>query len=53
MTEVPKGYFTTIKDRANEKLSFFNNVLQVTVRTNGMIFDLDTLREVNAIESID
>ena len=53
MTEVPKGYFTTIKSRIKEGMLFYNNILQVTVRSHGMIYDLDSLREVDSIESID
>ena len=55
MTEVPKAYFTTIKDRNGLDLSFFNNLLQITVRADGMIFDLDSdpIREVNSVENID
>lgn len=53
LTEVPKAYFTTIKSREMEGMKFFNNVLQVTVRCNGMIYDLDSLMEVDSLESID
>ena len=53
MTEVPKGYFKTIKNRKGKQLDFFDNLLQVTVRSHGMIFDLDTVKEVEAIENID
>ena len=41
MTEVPKAYFTTIKSRIGRKLDFYSNLLQVTGRLNGMIYDLD------------
>lgn len=36
-------------------MSFYDNLLQVTINTNGMIFDLDTnpIREVDSIEHID
>ena len=53
MTEVPKGYFTSIKSRIKEGMQFYNNILQVTVRSHGMIYDLYSLREVDSIESID
>ena len=53
MTEVPKGYFKTIKNRKGKQLDFFDNLLQVTVRSHGIIFDLDTVKEVEAIENID
>ena len=53
MTEVPRGYFKTIKNRKGKQLDFFDNLLQVTVVSHGMIFDLDTMKEVEAIENID
>ena len=53
MTEVPKGYYSTIKSRINGQLVFFNNILQITVQSHGMIFDLDSVTEVDAIETID
>ena len=53
MTEIPKGYFTTIKSRNGKELKFFNSLLQITVRSHGIIFDLDTTREVESIENID
>ena len=36
-------------------MSFYDNLLQVTINTNGMIFDLDTdpIREIDSIENID
>ena len=55
MTEVPKAYFTTIKERSAFRLSFHNNLLQITVRSHGMIYDLDSepIQEVDSIENID
>ena len=55
MTEVPKAYFTTIKERSAFNLKFHNNLLQVTVRSHGMIYDLDAepIQEVDSIENID
>lgn len=58
LTEVPKAYFTTIKARKTGKQrEFYNNLLQVTIGTNGMIYDLDSLiphpKEVDSIEGID
>ena len=55
---MPKAYFTTIKARkAKESHSFYDNLLQVTIGTNGMIYDLDSLiphpKEVDSIEGID
>ena len=42
MTEVPKGYFTTIAGRTGRQLQFYDNLLQITMRAHGMIFCLDT-----------
>ena len=55
MTEVPKGYFTTIKTRRGNYLKFYDNLLQITMRSHGIIFDLDPekITEVEAIENID
>ena len=55
MTEVPKAFFSTIQQRDGFKLKFFDNLLQVTMRSHGMIFNLDTnpIEEVDSIEDID
>ena len=55
MTEVPKAFFSTIRQRDGFKLKFFDNLLQVTIRSHGMIFNLDTnpIEEVDSIEDID
>ena len=53
MTEVPKAYYTTLRSRTGLKLTFYDNLLQITERNHGMIFDLDSMREVHAIEYID
>ena len=56
LTEVPKAYFTTIKARKAEgKMEFYDNLLQVTICNNGMVFDLDStpIKEVDSIEGID
>ena len=56
LTDVPNAYYTTIKSRKpDNSLEFHNNLLQVTIGTNGMIFDLDSphLEEVTSIENID
>ena len=53
MTEVPKAYFTTLKSRKGLELFFYNNLLQITESNHGMIFDLDSMKEVHAIENID
>ena len=55
MTEVPKAYFSTIARRSGFKIEFFNNLLQITIRNHGMLFNLDTqpIEEVDSIEDID
>lgn len=55
MTEVPKAYFTTIKERNGFDFKYYNNLLQITVRSNGTIYDLDSdpFEEVDIIENID
>lgn len=55
MTEVPKAYFTTIKNRNGKKFSFYSNLIQITIRSHGMIFDLDSspIKEIDNIENID
>ena len=53
MTEVPKAFFTTVKKRKGLEMEFYDNLLQITERNHGIIFDLDSLNEVQAIEEID
>ena len=56
LCEVPKSYSSNIKSRsADNKIEFYDNLLQVTIGTNGMIFDLDSspIKEVESIENID
>ena len=55
LSEVPKSYFTTIKKRIGKHMEFYSNLLQITVRGNGMIFDLDSypISEVLTMEAID
>ena len=55
LTEVPKSYFSTIKNRVGKKMSFYSNLIQITARGNGIIFDLDSfpIAEVSTIEAID
>ena len=53
LTEVPKAYFSTQKSISASKMTFFSNLLQVTERSNGIIFDLDSLDEIGAIENLD
>ena len=55
MTEVPRAYPTTIKSRIGGKYEFYLNLLQITVRSHGMLFDLDSnpIKEVGAIENIE
>ena len=53
MTEVPKAYFTTMKSISGLDMTYYSNLLQITERSNGMIFDLDSMQEVNSVENID
>lgn len=53
MTEVPNAYFTTLKKREGLNIEFYDDLLQVTERNHGMIFDLDQMQEVASIEYID
>ena len=53
ITQVPKGYHSTIKKRERLTLTYYNNLLQYTVRNRAMILDLDELFEVATIEAID
>ena len=54
MTEVPKAYFTTIQGRIGHRLKFYSNLLQVTIRLDGMIYDLDeVLNQLYQISDID
>ena len=41
LTEVPKAYFTTIKSRKGHDLEFYEDLLQITVRSNAILVDLD------------
>ena len=34
-------------------MTYYSNLLQNTERNNGMIFDLDSMDEVDSIENID
>lgn len=55
MTEVPKAYFTSIEKRVGKSMTFYNNLLQVTIMGNGIIYNLDAdpISEVTSIENID
>ena len=56
MTQIPQSYFSTIKNNTfGNKMQFYDNLLQVTIGANGMIFDLDSspIKEVDSIENID
>lgn len=50
MTEVPDAYFTTIKQMQGQKMQYYDNLIQITIHNHGMIYDLDSLEEVDAIE---
>ena len=53
LTEVPKAYFSTQKSISADKMTFYSNLIQVTERNNAIIFDLDSMDEVNSVENID
>lgn len=53
MTELPKAYFTTQKSINGLAMTYYSNLLQITERNNGIIFDLDSMEEVESIENID
>ena len=42
MTEVPKAYFTTVQSRVGKQMEFYSNLIQITVRGHGAIFNLDS-----------
>ena len=42
LTEVPKAYFSMTKSINGHKIDYYDNLLQITERNYGMIFDLDT-----------
>ena len=55
-TEVPKAFFTTIKSRDQMgMMQFHDNLLQITIGSHGIHFDLDTnpIKEARTIENID
>ena len=55
MIGLPKATFKTIKEINGEKMSFYSNLIQITVRANGIIYDLDSnpIKEIDTIESMD
>ena len=53
ISQVPNGFHSTIKNRSDLRLSYYNNLLQYTAKNRAMIIDLDTLYEVATIEAID
>lgn len=53
LDEIPRSFYSNIKKRDELKISFYQNLLQYTVRNRAMILDLDTLTEVQTIEAID
>ena len=53
---MPKGYYKTMKAQlGKDGMEYYNNLLQLTIGTHGMIFDLDARppKEVDTIENID
>ena len=56
MTEVPKAFYTTIKPgKGKEKIEFYHNLLQITVRSTAIHLALDDEipDEISFIENID
>ena len=56
MTEVPKAYYTTIKPgKGKEKIEFYDNLLQITVRSTAIHLALDNEipDEISYIEHIE
>ena len=55
MTELPKAYFKTIKDKKDNKIEFYQDVLQITVRANAILISLDSTNpsEISYIDSLD
>ena len=51
--EVPKTSHLTRKSMEGIHLSFYDNLLQISERWNGMVYDLDSMKEVYSIENID
>ena len=41
MTEVPKAYFKTMKDKKENTIQFYQDVLQITVQTSAILVSLD------------
>ena len=42
MNEIPRAFFTCIKERDELDFTVYSNLLQVTVRSHAMIYDLDS-----------
>ena len=53
LTTVPLGNHTTIKSHNSKTMELYNNLVQYSVKNRAIIYDLDELREVGAIESLD
>ena len=55
MIGLPKTTFKTIKERNGRNMRFYSNLIQITVRANGIIYDLDSnpIKEIDTIESMD
>ena len=53
VSTVPLGNHTSIKSCSSQSLTLYNNLVQYSVKTRAIIYDLDELREVGAIEGLD
>ena len=55
MKEVPKAYHTTIKEKKGNTILFYQDLLQISVRTNAILIVLDkeTPKEISQIEQMD
>ena len=41
MNQLSKAYHTTIKERIGNRILFYRDMLQITVRSNAVLFSLD------------
>ena len=55
MKEVPKAYHKTIKEKKGNTILFYQDLLQISVRTNAILIVLDkeTPKEISQIEQMD
>ena len=55
MKEVPKAYHTTVKEKKDSTILFYQDLLQISVRTNAILIVLErgTPKEISQIEHMD